>query len=311
MSATFAIAPARTDELASAFHLIFSYVSQEDRENRVRNALQLVQQRELDPAGVVVARGSTGLIGAMVCLPVPGASAVVWPPQSLAGPDTQAIEDELMCYAKTWLRQRGCKLAQTLLGTHETLLAAPLERNGFTHTTRLWYMRHNLGLRTTTEIGDTNLTYRSYARSDPAVFDATLLRSYEKTEDCPELNGVRTIDEILQGHRAQGVYDAERWWLASRHNQPVGVLLVAEIPEWQGWDISYVGVVPECRRAGIGRALTRFALSRARRARARQASLAVDQRNQPAWNLYRGLDFEPYDEKEVYLCFLSNNRSEL
>ena len=76
------------------------------------------------------------------------------------------------------------------------------------------------------------LAYEGYSTCDRALFERTLLRSYDGTRDCPEVNGVRTIAEIIAGHRAQGKHDPDRWWLAFAEDQPVGVLLVAQVPEW-------------------------------------------------------------------------------
>ena len=42
--------------------------------------------------------------------------------------------------------------------------------------------------------------------------------------------------------------------MARDGGRPVGVLLLNEDREQDGWDVSYVGVVPEARRRGCGRA---------------------------------------------------------
>ena len=113
---------------------------------------------------------------------------------------------------------------------------------------------------------------------------------------------MRNLEEVLEGHQAQGIHNPEQWWLALQANEAVGVLLLAEISESQGWDLSYVGVVPEARGRGIGRELTCKALQEARAAGATQITLAVDTRNRPAWSLYLDLGFESFDRREVYLA---------
>jgi ribosomal protein S18 acetylase RimI-like enzyme len=200
------------------------------------------------------------------------------------------------------LRERGAKLAQALLVRDDTHLAAPLERNGFDHITSLWYLRHDLELPVGPFSTPQQLTYVTYKHTDARLFRQTLARTYEQTQDCPEVNGVRTLDEIVEGHRSQGTHDTERWWLALAAGRPVGVLLLTDVPEWDGWDVSYVGVVPEVRRRGLGRELMCKALFEARTAEVSQLTLSVDARNQPACELYRRLGFEIYDEREVYLA---------
>jgi ribosomal protein S18 acetylase RimI-like enzyme len=202
-----------------------------------------------------------------------------------------------------WLRQRGTRLAQALLGPDEVCLAAPLERNGFAHVTSLHYLRHSLD--TAAEIPPgSRLTYQTYSQ-DPALFQTILLRTYEGTLDCPELNGVRDVAEIVDGHQAQGIWDPGRWWLAREAGRPVAVLLLMEVPDWQGWDISYLGVIPEARGRGVGRQLAARAVQVAKQAGAAQLTLAVDARNNPAKHLYRRAGFREAERREVFLTFLS------
>jgi ribosomal protein S18 acetylase RimI-like enzyme len=302
MHETLAVAPARPEEWESAFQLIFQSGVAEERETRVANALRLLRQGELDPQGVLVIRGVRRLLGAMVCLPVPGASGLVWPPQAALDSRREEIEDQLLGYATVWLKQRGAKLAQTLLAPQETYLAASLQRYGFVHITALWYLRHDLNWSGCCSPDAGHLTYHTYQTGGRSLFQQTLWRTYEGTLDCPEVNGIRSLDEILEGHRAQGMHDPGLWWLALAEGCPVGVLLLTTLPEFQGLDVSYVGVVPEARRQGWGRELACKALQVAREAKAAQVTLSVDTRNRPAWNLYLSLGFEPFDQREVYLA---------
>jgi mycothiol synthase len=296
------VEPARPGELEAAFRLLFQYLPGEERDRRAANAQHLVRQGELDPAGVLVARGRGALLGAMASTTVPGAGGLVWPPQALAGLDQASVEDELVRHAEAFLRRRGAKLAQSLLQPADVRLGAALERNGYRHVTSLWYMRHHLelsaGLLRTAE----HLRYQAYDDGDSELFHQTLLRTYEGTADCPEVNGVRTISEVIEGHRAQGKHNPGRWWLAENAGRPVGVLLLTDMPEWGGWDVSYVGVLPEARRRGVGRELMQKALLEAKAGGAGQLTLSVDNRNGPAWDLYRGLGFEPFDRREVFVA---------
>jgi ribosomal protein S18 acetylase RimI-like enzyme len=296
------IEPARSPELVPAFRLIFRHLSAKDLETRVANVLRLIHQKELDPSGLLVARGPDGLLGAVICQTVPGASGLIWPPQAVGTTQAAEIEDLLIQHAGAWLRQCGAKLAQTLLLPKEAHLAASLLRNGFDHITDLWYLRHNLDMPKHLLLESERLTYHTYANGNPELFHRTLVRTYEETLDCPEVNGVRDLDEIIAGHRAQGRHDPERWWLALDRGHPVGVLLVVEMPECEGWDLAYVGVVPEARRRGFGRELVRKALIAAHHGDATRLTLSVDARNRPAWDLYTSLDFQPYERREVYLA---------
>jgi ribosomal protein S18 acetylase RimI-like enzyme len=292
---------ARPEELEMALGLIFQYVERAARRDREVNALRLIRQGELDSAGVLVVRGPQGLRGAMVCQLVPGASALIWPPQAVASQDQEEIEDVLLSFAGNWLHGLGAKLAQCLLSPAEQALALPLLRNGFQHVTGLWYLRHQLEMSRQIAPPKVQLAFDPYSRVDQELFHRTLLRTYEETLDCPEVNGLRELHEIISGHQAQGRHDPGSWWLARDGDLAVGVLLLTEIPDWQGWDLSYIGVIPEARRRGIGIELTKKALREAKTGGACQLTLAVDTRNQPALKVYRTLGFERYDHREVFL----------
>jgi ribosomal protein S18 acetylase RimI-like enzyme len=296
------IAPARPHELEAAFELVFRYVAADERPTRIANALRLVEKGELDPAGILVASRGGELLGAVVYLPVPGASGLVWPAQAIEGANREAIEDALVRRATTALREQGARLAQSLLTEAELSLAGPLLRNGFAHVTALWYMQHELGASAGGAPAG-RLTYLSYNQlSNPVLFHETLLRTYEDTRDCPEISGVRTADQIIAGHRAQGKYDPRRWILALAAGRPVGVLLLSEMPEWAAWDVAYVGVVPTERSRGYGRELMQKALAVARADGVARLTLSVDVRNERAQRLYKSLGFQTYDRREAILA---------
>jgi ribosomal protein S18 acetylase RimI-like enzyme len=296
------IEPARSDLHADDFRLAFRHLAKADQDTRVSLALEMIQKGELDPAGLWIAREDEVLLGALLCQPMAGAAGLVWPPQILDA-ERRIIEDLLVQHACAWLRQRGARLAQALLPGEEAYLGIALERNRFDHITSLAYLRGYLE-----QVPDeepTGLTFQSYS-ADPARFEQTLQRTYEGTLDCPELTGVRTIEEIMAGHRAQG--PPGHWWLAEEAGQPIGVLFLAEAPEWKSMDLAYVGLVPEGRGRRLGRQLLLKALAEARRAAAEQITVSVDVRNQPARRLYHQVGLEPFDSREVFLAIWDRAR---
>jgi ribosomal protein S18 acetylase RimI-like enzyme len=143
------------------------------------------------------------------------------------------------------------------------------------------------------------LQFHSYRDCPRDIFHRVLMRTYEQTCDFPEMNGRRTLDDILAGLQAAG-YDASRWWLATDWSGAVGVLALNEV-EPDVLEVAYVGVAPEARRKGRGRELVRKALFEAKAAGAHELILSVDARNEPALQLYQALGFDEYDRRAVYL----------
>jgi mycothiol synthase len=300
------IGPARSDEFAEAVRLLFRHRPATEREERVGDAVAAARRGDLDAAGLLVARDGPEVVAAMLAAVLPGGGAAVWPPRVAPGVG-DAVTDALAGRAVAWLRDRGVKAAQAVLAADELAAARPLLRHGFAHVTSLWYLRHHLEL-SATVLGAAERLRLTNSVGDLVLIRDTLARTYEGTEDFPELNGVRTPDDAMAGYRAGGA-DAARSWLAFQEGEPVGVLLVNPTPDWGGWDVAYVGVVPEARRRGVGSELMRHALIEAKAAGVPHVSLAVDVRNQPARELYRQLGFESFDRREVFLAVWAGNRA--
>ncbi len=326
--------PARLDELVGALELLFRHLTPAERAYRVTKGVELAQRGDLDLRGVlVVPPSAVGSIaacpsppsplpggergesvcslsppsplpggergephGVFVCQLVPGGGSLVWPPSAHGN---VALEDQLIRAGCAWLRQQGARLAQCLLAEEEVSLAESLLRNGFKYITDLNYLCCRL-LGQYPALPKT-LQLETYNEQHPEEFHTTLARSYEQSLDCPEVNGSRSIDEVIQGHRAQGVFDPSRWWLIRQSGTAAAVLLLAE-PTPGEWEVAYLGVVPEARRLGIGRAVLWHALRTARQARADRVVLSVDVRNVPAVRLYNRIGFSVYDRRRVLLA---------
>jgi ribosomal protein S18 acetylase RimI-like enzyme len=294
---------ARAEDLPAAFRLLFGDLPPADRDARLVNFLRLAASGEIDPQGVFVLRARRGVAGCILAVPVPGAAAILWPPVSL--PDQQASEREdlLLQHACAWLRQRGVKVAQALLGPEEAHLGGPLARNGLPHVTDLYYLQHDL--RSFPREPAPHLRFSCYDPQHPHEFHATLVQTYEETFDCPEMTGARTIEEVIAGHRAQGEFDAHRWWLARWEDDPVGVVLTLRVPESGDHEVAYMGLIPRARGRGLGRELLVQALGEARRASAPRVLLSVDGRNSPARRLYEQVGFTVLETRAVYLAVWS------
>src|SRR5262245_27186494 len=198
----FTITVAQPEEWPEAFQLVFAHLDEATRATRVANAQRLAEAGDLDAAGILVARANDRLWGAVVCAPLAGAGGILWLPNTTPGAGADVAE-QLVEHVLTWLRRKGSKVVQALVAPAERPLAAPLERVGFRHITALQYLRHDLDNLTAPLQLPAHTTVECYTDANATVFHETLLRTYQHTQDCPELNGVRTIDEIITGHKAQ------------------------------------------------------------------------------------------------------------
>jgi len=257
----------------------------------------LLRANEIDPDGFFAAKDDTGDVhAATLAVALPGAQGQLLPPVD----DNPETEDRLVAIACRWLASRGTKVVQVNLADEEARLGESLVRGGFAAVTRLVQLAAAAGGEKTEIESGVRLT--PYAESDRKAFAAALVASYTDTHDCPELDGVRTADEIVAGYRAAAGIDPD-WHLAVVDDQPAGVLLLAagETPDER--EVAYLGVVPAARRRGVGLALGAAALRLAADRGAARVTVGVDERNAPAIRLYERLGFAVLSRSAVYLKF--------
>src|SRR5262249_6047685 len=101
-------------------------------------------------------------------------------------------------------------------------------------------------------------------------------------------------------------FAAERWQLGHIPGEPesAAVLLLAELPDRDAWEVVYLGLTPRARNRGLGRTVLRHALELAR-AHVPRLEPAVDLRNAPAVRLYQSAGFTIRDRRAVHLTLLS------
>jgi mycothiol synthase len=110
--------------------------------------------------------------------------------------------------------------------------------------------------------------------------------SYRESLDCPGLNGKRSIEDVIEGHKATGQHDPKLWFLLTESHWPRAVVLLSPTVSGETLELVYLGLVPEARGRGIGDLAMRQALAVGWAGRYEQLSLAVDARNAPAMKLY-------------------------
>jgi mycothiol synthase len=275
------IASARDRDLSEAFALLFGSPAA-NIDGRVAHAFRLVACGTIDSDDVIVARQDDAVIGAVYGAVLAGSTAVVWPPRCL--PVDSTIEDDLMTAVLTHVST--AKVVQALLPLEEMDRAGSLMRVGFRHVTNVQEMRIDSPA---SPAGSSRLDLIAFPNSDPVEFLRVLVRCHEDSLDCPELNDLRTPDELLAGYR-DCAPDFGQWWLARHGGTSVGVLVLGAN------ELTFVGVTPERRKLGFGRELVRFACGFAM-----PLSLIVDERNMPAIQLYSSIGFEIVGSREVYL----------
>ena len=136
-----------------------------------------------------------------------------------------------------------------------------------------------------------------------------LQATYAGSLDMPELEGARSLDDILESHMAAGRFVAERWQLGRLPGDAhaSAILLLAEVPGRNVWEVIYLGLTKSARGRGLGRVVLEHAIELAR-IEVPWLELAVDMRNTPAIRLYHSAGFVTRERRTVHLALLAPSR---
>lgn len=280
-------------ERGRALAMVFAHLPAVDRQRYV-DEYQKVADTAHD--GVWIVRQSSRLVAAVVVQAQPGRTAVLHVPQG-------AVHGALGSLL-TWLVERlqadGVRLMQTLLALPVGDETQSLRQAGFTHAANLLYLVSTRNV-FPTQPPESQLAFCPFLPADERRLAEIVERTYIRSLDCPQLESLRDVKDVLSGYRAVGRFDPSRWLIARHQGVDVGCVLLAEHEGVGQWELTYLGVVPEARSQGFGLALVRQAQWLARQGGCERLVLAVDGNNRPALDVYTAAKFVAWDERRVYL----------
>ena len=217
------------------------------------------------------------LVVAMLAQIQPGRTATVLPPRVVAGESPEAA-GKLLAAVVSELARLGIQVVQALLETDSGLEAQALCKSGFAHASDLLYLVSLPG-EFPTSLPEDGLEFVPCEDAWHDRLASVVARTYEGSLDCPQLDRVREIDDVLAGYRAIGEFDPARWLFVRKEATDVGCLLLADHPSSNAWELVYLGVVATMRGRGYGVAIARFAQWLTGRAGRERLFTAVDAEN--------------------------------
>ena len=228
-----------------------------------------------------------------------GNIVVLWPPQLVPGED-RATAFRLAEAVAAAADETSVEMMQVFLSTPTAETVEVLRHVGFRHLADLRYMAaESPCFPVAAPPGE--LEFVAYDGAQRGRLMELVGRTYEDTLDCRELDGVRDLDNVINGYQATGVFRPENWLFVRHDGADVGVLLLADHPTGKHWELMYMALVKEARGRGWGRQITRYAQSLARGAGVERIVVAVDAANFPAVRMYRDSGFELWDQRAVYV----------
>lgn len=291
-----AVRVAQGHERRAVLACLAAQVGVHDPDAFITEALQLIQRDLAAKSNLFGAWDRAKCAAAAWVVPLPGATALVWPPLG-PGFTPHPIEGCLWPMIHRALRDLHVKLAQIVLPESNERLTHSFAIQGFSPLTSLLYLKRHLQRVSPAAVPELHFVPTSPGDPDLAPL---VVATYAQSLDCPELDGVRTGEEILRGHAGDESVVQPVWWLIQLKGTNVGVLLANVDREVPLWELVYFGLIPQVRRRGWGRAALSWLLTTAQEQGAQVITVAVDSRNTPARRVYTGLGFAEYDRRHVW-----------
>lgn len=286
-----------------ALSLLLRDLPEEERSQQIRDLLDPAEPPLVSLDGLIMAERDGNLVGVALCVAQADGTLFVWPPVVAPGAETN-VGDCLLHAARRRVVESGAWIGQVIIESERVDEREALTRCGFPLLTELEFLQRNRNGPAVEEVThrlescpyDLGETHEQFAQ--------VIKQTYSGTLDCPELNGLRSVDQAIAGHKLSGHFSPSRWRLYRDGDFHVGVLLLTE-HNASLWEVVYLGVVPAARGKGYGREILLDGLRRADVAGVDQVILAVDHRNAYALGLYRRVGFECVARRAVHAHLIS------
>lgn len=273
-------------ETHSALNFILSDGGRPAETEHILDFLAHALHRGIDTSAIWIAEDGRRMLWAILPIVSPGRTVLLMGPRfrplSWQYPAARALTDRVVAV----YRQQGVQLAQVLLEPPDMPVAHLYESCGFVRMADLIFLQGRIPRALPTPTLGAGLALHIYSSQTHDLFVRAILGSYEASLDCPVLNGVRRIDDIIDGHKAAGEHDPGLWFVLTDGDSPAGVLLLSPVAMNETIELVYLGLTPGARGRGLGHLLMELALSCCWQRKCATLSLAVDAINTPALKLY-------------------------
>ncbi|MEX2171167.1 MAG: GNAT family N-acetyltransferase [Pirellulales bacterium] len=283
---------------AEAIKLVLRDLTPEQQVATVASTARLPEKSLDGLDALFVAICQRQITAAVWAQPQPGRTATLWPPQFAGESDTD-VASELIEAATRRTGESDAAMLQAVIEPTDTFTPNLLLSAGFAHVAKLlyleWLPKHfERSMRPVPQFEP----YHSGLRES---LKQVIGQTYIGSLDCPKLDHLRSLDDVLEGYQATGDFDPTMWMLVRAEGHDVGALLLAWFAQTQQAELIYMGIVPAARGQGMGAALLSQAQALAIERRAEKLLLAVDAANIPARKLYQRAGFREWSQRNVYM----------
>jgi ribosomal protein S18 acetylase RimI-like enzyme len=302
--------PVERGEIEAALRLILATANGLGADAQVLDFLGFCVERRIDTNSIWIAIHRGQIVWAMLPVVSLGRTMLIFTPSVLFEQTPPHAISQLSADMCEHYSHRGVQMAQLLIDPNDRPIINAYCNGGFDELAELVYLQKSVrGKKIDPAALPAGFSLKTYSLDTHEQFASVIKQSYEESLDCPALNGVREMSDVIAGHQATGEFDARMWWILHEQDQPVAVLMLARVPQAAAIELVYLGLTKRVRGRGIGDFLMQHALATTAADGRENLSLAVDSRNQPALRLYYRHGLRRIGSRVALLRLLNKNFS--
>ena len=244
------------------------------------------------------ARQNNRFVGALATRIYRDGWADIGPP-NMVGHIDLSVGTAMYGHLADQLAHRKVRLVTTYLPVQATVLHDCLLVAGFQRTHDLLVLAGSTG-RPGTESQSVDWAVVPCQATGPTALPSVFSRTMIGSLDFPELKTDAPACDVLGRFAEVGHDDTRMWYLLEHRGDPAGCLLMTAGADRKRCELQYIGVAPEYRGMGAGRALLDYALRVADELCLEVIVAGVDAENDPAIAVYAAAGFEPAARRCVF-----------
>ncbi len=181
---------------------------------------------------------------------------------------------------------------QLMLSPEETAKIQLATQAGFICGSEIHYLYRQINSKIGVVRIPPGVRWQIYSEKNHDLFAKVIEHSWIDSLDCPEMADVRSVQQTIDSYKSAGVFTRTCWSLMLYEDEPVGVCLLSPLSHGNNIELTYTGVVPEARGRGFGKIMLNRAISLSAIDGYKIMTLAVDDKNKYAHNIYDHAGFK-------------------
>ncbi len=294
-------------EIEKALHLLFNSGpghSQRQME-QVRLFKKLAKQENYDLTRQKIVAHGNDILQAACFVPNDSGTAFIFSSKPtdefLSFDQHDQLYHTMLSEISRWAFNSGMKFLQLLIDPQDAIHTKLIQGSDFNELTDLIYLYRLSRSAVTMPEVETRYDIINYSDASHPIFKEVIANTYQDSLDCPELENMRDMEDVITSHKAAGHFDPSLWKIFTVDGTPAAVLILSPLKNNPSVELTYMGVCKEFRGKGLGRHLLCETIQATRNAGLEGISLAVDCRNKPAMDLYTFFGFREIFQRKVFI----------